>query len=62
MSILDELPVATVTFLASIALIAVGYISNDIGFKEAWEALALAGGASFGIGYVRNGAGKGIRR
>lgn len=59
---LDSLPVATLTFVASIVLIAIAYISNDISFEQAYEALALAGGASFGIGYVRNQAGKGTRR
>lgn len=58
---LDNFPVATATFLASIVLIVVAYVSNDVGFQEAFEALALAGGASLGIGYVRNGAGKGVR-
>ncbi len=61
MRILDDLPIATITFLASVVLIAVGYFSNDISFEDAWEALALAGGASLGIGYVRNGAGKGVK-
>lgn len=59
---LDNIPVATITFIASVVLIAVAYISNDISFEQAYEALALAGGASFGIGYVRNQAGKGTNR
>lgn len=59
---MDDLPVGTITFLASIVLIIIAYISNDVGFKEAYESLALAGGASFGIGYVRNQAGRGLRK
>lgn len=59
---LDDLPVASITFLASIVLIVVAYISNDVNVKEAFELLALAGGGSFGIGYVRNQAGRGVRR
>lgn len=58
---LDNLPVASLTFIASVVLIVIGYISNDLSIKDAFEALALAGGGSFGIGYVRNQAGKGVR-
>lgn len=61
MSFLDDLPVATITFLAGLVLIIVGYVSNDISFENAFEATAFLGGGSFGIGYVRNQAGKGVR-
>lgn len=59
--VLDKLPVATLTFLTGLALIVLGYFSNDIGFKEAFEAVLFLGGGSAGIGYVRNQAGKGMR-
>lgn len=61
MGFLDDVPVATLTFLTSIVLIVIGYVGDDIGFKEAFEALALAGGGSGAIGYVRNQAGRGTR-
>ena len=60
--VLDNIPVATLTFLASIVLIIIGYIDNDVDFKDAFESLLFAGGASGGIGYVRNQAGKGVRK
>jgi len=61
MSVLDKLPVATVTFLAGIVLIIVGYVSNDVEFERAFELVAYLGGGSAAIGYVRNQAGKGQR-
>lgn len=59
---LDDLPVATCTFLASIILIVLGYIEDVVGFRDAFFALAAAGGASYGIGVPRNGAGRGVRK
>jgi hypothetical protein len=59
---LDDLPVATITFLATIVLVIVGYVSDDISFQTAFECLALGGVGSFGIGHVRNGAGRGLRK
>lgn len=56
---LDKVRVATITFLASIVLIIVAYVSNDIEFQTAFECLALAGGGSAAVGYVRNQAGHG---
>ena len=60
--VLDNLPVATITFLASIVLIIIGYINDDVGFKDAFESLLFAGGGSGAVGYVRNQAGKGVRK
>jgi hypothetical protein len=59
---LDDLPVASIVFIASLVLIVIGYIGDDIGFEEAFEALAAAGVGSGAIGFVRNQAGRGIRR
>jgi hypothetical protein len=59
---LDDLPVASITFIASIVLIVVGYIGDDVSFEQAFECLALAGGGSGAIGFVRNQAGRGVRR
>lgn len=61
MKVLDDLPVATLTFIASIVLIVIAYVSNDVSFNAAFKDLLFAGGASGGIGYVRNQAGKGQR-
>ncbi len=62
MSFLDDIPVASITFLAAVVCVVIGYISNDLSLEEAFEAIALAGGGSFGIGYVRNQANRGVRR
>ena len=62
MSFLDDLPVATLVFIASLVCIVIGYASDDLNLEEAFEAIALAGGGSFGIGYVRNQAGRGVKR
>lgn len=62
MSVLDNVPVASIVFLVSIVLIVIGYVGDDIGFQEAFEALAAAGVGSGAVGYVRNGAGRGIAR
>jgi hypothetical protein len=61
-SILDDLPVATLTFLAGVVLIIIGYIDDKITMEQAFESLVFLGGASGGIGYVRNQAGKGVRK
>jgi hypothetical protein len=61
MSVLDKLPVATLTFLAGVVLIVLGYIDDKVSFEEAFESLLFLGGGSAGIGYVRNQAGKGLR-
>lgn len=60
-SILDNLPVATITFLAGLALVIVAYASGDISFNDAYQNVLYLGGGSAAIGYVRNQAGKGIR-
>jgi hypothetical protein len=59
---LDDIPVASVTFIAGIVLIVIAYLSDDIDFMEAMLCLGLDGAGSFGIGYVRNQAGRGIRK
>jgi hypothetical protein len=60
--ILDNLPVATLTFLVGVAILVIGYIGDDIAFDEVWEKLLFLGGGSAGIGYVRNQAGKGVKK
>ena len=61
MKFLDDLPVATLTFLAGVVLIIVAYVSNDVSFDSAWKDLLFLGGGSGAIGFVRNGANKGVR-
>lgn len=58
---LDKLPVATITFLVSIVLIVIAYATDDIDIQQAFEFLGLSGVAAGGIGWARNGAGRGVR-
>jgi hypothetical protein len=58
---LDNVPVATPTFLAGLVVIVVAYILNDLGLSEALKDVGYVGVGSGFIGHARNGAGKGIR-
>lgn len=58
---LDDIPVATVTFIAGIVLTIIAYISNEIDYLQATAAIGFTGAGSFGIGYVRNQAGRGVK-
>lgn len=60
--VLDNVPVATLTFLSGVVLIIIGYIDDSVSFKDAFESLLFLGGGAGGIGYVRNQAGKGVKR
>lgn len=58
---LDNVPIATPTFIVCAALILIAYLSNDL---TVFQALAAFGVTSFGsgaIGHARNGAGRGVR-
>lgn len=58
---LDKIPLATLTFLAGVALLLIAYLNDSVSFDEAWKDLLYLGAACGAIGYVRNGAGKGMR-
>lgn len=60
--LLDELPLATIVFVVGVILIVLGYIKDDITIDAAFENLLFLGGGSGAIGYVRNQAGKGVKR
>jgi len=62
MSILDDVPVATLSFIAGAVIAVIAYLSNDL---SAFEALAAVGIVGFGggkVGEARNGAGRGVKR
>jgi hypothetical protein len=61
-SILDDLPLATITFLVGVVLIVIGYVDDRLTMEKAFESLVFLGGASGGIGFVRNQAGKGVKK
>lgn len=58
--LLDTLPVATLTFLAGVALVVIAYCGGDVSFDDAFRDVLFLGGGAGAVGYVRNGAGKGI--
>lgn len=60
--ILDHLPVATLTFLAGVVLTVVAYCNNTIDYDTAMKSILFLGGGSGAIGYVRNQAGKGVKK
>lgn len=60
--ILDDLPVATLTFLAGVVLVVVAYLNDTINFDDAMQSVLFLGGGSGAIGYVRNQAGKGLKK
>ena len=61
-SILGDLPVASTTFVAGSILLIIAYCNGTVSFDEAYKSLLFLGGASGGIGYVRNQAGKGVKK
>ena len=62
MNFFDNLPFASVTYLAGAGLAILAYINGDLSVIQAFEALGLTGGAGFGVGYVRNQAGRGVKK
>lgn len=59
--LLDNLPLGTITFVVGLVLIIVGYANGDVQFSDAFKDVLFLGGGSGAIGYVRNGAGKGLK-
>ncbi len=59
---LDEIPLATVVFVVGLILIILGYVKDDITIEAAFENVLYLGGGTGAIGFVRNQAGKGVRR
>ena len=62
MEMLDRLPVATLTFLAGVVLLVIFAVNGTITEDQAFKDLIYLGGGAGAIGYVRNQAGKGVRR
>lgn len=59
---LDEIPLASVVFVVGVLLIILAYIKNDLTIDAAFQNLLFLGGGSGAIGFVRNQAGKGVRK
>ena len=62
MSFLDDLPLATIVALASIVLVVIGYISDDISLQDALTGLGAVVGGTGVLGLARAASGKGVRR
>jgi hypothetical protein len=61
MGFLDNIPVASITFIVGTALAVVAYVSNDLSIQDTFAAIGYVGGGSGIIGLARNGAGRGVR-
>ena len=62
MSILDNLPVATLVALASIVVVVVACINNTMTVQEGLIALGAVAGGSGVLGIARAQSGKGVIR
>lgn len=61
MDFFDDLPVASIVFIAGLILTVVAYLSNEINYIEACAAIGFVGAGTFGVGKVRNEAGRGVK-
>lgn len=61
MSFLNDLPVASLTFIAGTVLVIVATLTGELGITEALKDIGYVGVGSGAIGFARNGAGRGVR-
>ena len=61
-NVLDDIPMATILAIASVVIVIIAYISNDLNVDEALVALGAALGGAGVLGHARNGANRGVRR
>lgn len=61
MDFLDDIPMASLISVASIVIIVIAYISNDLSVGDALLALGASLGGAGVLGHARNGAGRGVR-
>ncbi len=62
MGILDNVPLATITFLAGVVLVAIAAINNNITLDEALKDLGALGAGTGLLGVARAASGKGIKK
>lgn len=62
MDFLNDLPLATLTFLAGIVIVVVACIRNDISVEEGLKLIGYVGVGAGVVGHARNGAGRGMRK
>lgn len=59
---LDDIPLASFSFIAGVIIIVLGYLNNDLTVDQALIAAGAIGGGAGAIGHARNGAGRGMRK
>lgn len=62
MDFLDDIPMASVLALASVVIIIIAYVSNDIDVDTALYMLGASLAGAGVLGHARNGAGRGVRK
>lgn len=61
MSLLNDLPLATLQTLVGIGLAVLAYINNDLTIFQAFVAVGANTAGAGAIGHARTGAGRGLR-
>jgi len=62
MSILDDVPIATLQAIAGLVLAIIAYVSKDISITQAFFAVGANTAGAGVLGQARNGAGRGVKR
>lgn len=62
MGVLDDVPMASVSFVAGVVLATIGYLNGDLSVFQALAAAGIVAGGGGALGHARNGAGRGMRR
>jgi Na+/H+ antiporter NhaD/arsenite permease-like protein len=62
MGFLDDVPLATLTFIAGLVVIVVAMVNNDLSVDDALKAVGALGLGSGGIGLARSSAGRGLKK
>jgi hypothetical protein len=60
-ALLDDLPLATLTAIGGGILALVGYLNHDLSIFEALAAWGITSAGGGGVGFARNGAGRGVK-
>ncbi|MCC6897540.1 MAG: hypothetical protein IT377_01120 [Polyangiaceae bacterium] len=58
---LDNLPIASITFVVGTLIVIAGYITGELSVEEALQTIGYVGAGSGLIGLARNGSGRGIK-
>lgn len=61
-TLLDELPVGTITAIGGGILALIGYLNHDITIFQALAAWGITSAGGGGIGVARNQAGRGLKK